>query len=56
VAVICVGEDNLFGHPHEEIVDRLGKRLSEDKIYLTSEDGTITFTTDGQRLWVETEQ
>jgi len=56
VAVICVGEDNLFGHPHEETVDRLGERLSEDKIYLTSEDGTITFTTDGQRLWVETEQ
>jgi competence protein ComEC len=56
VAVISVGENNLFGHPDEETMDRLGERLSEDKIYLTSQHGTITFTTDGQRLWVEVEE
>jgi len=56
VAVISVGEDNLFGHPDKETMDRLGERLGEDKIYLTSQDGTITFTTDGQRLWVEMER
>jgi len=27
--------------------------VDEDKIYLTSESGTIEFTTDGERLWVE---
>jgi competence protein ComEC len=56
VAVISVGGDNLFGHPNQETMDRLRERLSEDKIYLTSEQGTITFTTDGQRLWVEVER
>jgi hypothetical protein len=34
---------------------KLTERLGEDGIYLTSERGTITFTTDGKKLWVETE-
>jgi competence protein ComEC len=54
-AVICVGEDNRFGHPTDEVMARLTERVGEDNIYLTS-DGTVTFTTDGERLWVETEQ
>jgi len=29
--------------------------MGEDTVYLTSERRTITFTTDGERLWVETE-
>ena len=39
-----------------EGMDRLDERLDENYIYLTSENGTITFTTDGERLWVETEE
>jgi competence protein ComEC len=54
VAVICVGKGNLFGHPHQDTLDKLDEKLSEDKIYLTSEHGTITFVTDGERLWIET--
>jgi competence protein ComEC len=56
VAVICVGEDNPFGHPNEETLARLREKVSEDRIYLTSEHGSITFTTDGERLWVEIER
>ena len=56
VAVICVGQDNRFGHPHQETLDKLEEKLGEDKIYRTSDNGTITFTTDGERLWVRTEK
>ena len=55
VAVISVGADNPFGHPSNEVMARLNERIGEDRIYLTSESGTITFTTDGETLWVETE-
>jgi competence protein ComEC len=56
VAVISVGADNKFGHPSQWVVARLEEMLGEDKIYLTSEHGTITFTTDGEKLWVKTER
>jgi competence protein ComEC len=52
VAVICVGADNSFGHPRLEILQSLTDRLGEDNVYRTDEDGTIEFTTDGDRLWV----
>ena len=51
VAVVCVGE-NTFGHPSSEVTERLENTLGEGKTYLTW-DGTVTFTTDGKRLWVE---
>ena len=51
VAVISVGE-NDFGHPTQEVLDRLAGRLGADNIYRTDEDGTIEFITDGRRLWV----
>jgi len=54
VAVISAGADNPFGHPGEEVMGRLSESLGEGSIYLTAEDGTVTFTTDGDRLWVET--
>jgi len=52
VAVISVGEDNPFGHPSPEVVERLIDRLGEDNVYRTDEDGTIEFITDGERLWL----
>jgi len=51
VAVISVGE-NTFGHPDSGTLDR----LSGIDVYRTDERGTITFSTDGERLWVETER
>lgn len=56
VAVISVGADNRFGHPADEVMQRLVDWVGDGNIYLTSERGTITFTTDGERLWVETER
>jgi competence protein ComEC len=55
VVVICVGADNPFGHPHPDVLERLVDRLGEDNVYRTDEDGTIEFITDGERLWVQTD-
>jgi len=56
VAVISVGADNKFGHPSDEVMDRLKEKLGSENIYRTDECGTIEFTTDGKRLWVEVER
>jgi competence protein ComEC len=52
VAVISVGEENPFGHPSAEVIDRLEQRLGAENIYRTDEHHTIEFITDGERLWV----
>lgn len=49
VAVISVGEKNAFGHPGEDVL----AKMDEVKLYRTDEDGTVTFTSDGKRLWVD---
>jgi competence protein ComEC len=56
IAVISVGANNTFGHPSEDVVERLRERLGEDSIYLTPENGTIEFITDGEKLWVNAER
>jgi competence protein ComEC len=56
VAVISVGAGNRFGHPSEETIAKLNTYVGEDVVFTTMNQGTITFTTDGERLWVETEQ
>jgi len=53
VAVISCGADNRFGHPDAEVLSRLEDRVGADNIYCTAEHGSIDFTTDGERLWVE---
>jgi len=56
LAVISVGKDNPHGHPSEEVMDRLKKKLGSENIYRTDERGTIEFITDGERLWVKVER
>jgi competence protein ComEC len=53
-AVISCGVDNKFGHPKSEILTRLGKVVGVGNIYRTDRNSTISFTTDGERLWVKT--
>jgi len=53
LAVISVGTDNKFGHPSDEVLERLKERLDPENIYCTDEQGTIEFITNGERLWVE---
>jgi len=52
VCVISVGENNTYGHPNEEVLER----LSGIDLYRTDLNGTIEFTTDGTNLWVKTEK
>jgi len=52
IAVICVGEDNDYGHPHDKIVNRL-KNIGS-KIYRTDKNGTILITSNGKDLNIST--
>lgn len=54
ISVIMVGEDNDYGHPTQEILNRLEKINTE--IYRTDEDGTILITSDGNQCEVQTEK
>lgn len=51
IAVICVGKDNKYGHPHKEVLEML-----EDfglRVLRTDEVGDIEVITDGKGWWVE---
>ena len=49
-AVISLGKDNSYGHPHSETMDRLTGIGAE--IYRTDENGTVSFVTDGETISV----
>ncbi len=45
VAVISCGRGNPYGHPHDEVVERLNRK--KIKVYRTDAASSITFLTDG---------
>jgi competence protein ComEC len=47
-AVISVGKDNEYGHPHEETLQAMKDRGI--KVYRTDLSGTIVFTSDGHNI------
>jgi competence protein ComEC len=49
-AVISVGEHSPFGHPHPDVIERY--QSLGVKILRTGQQGTITMSTDGERLEV----
>ena len=53
-AVISLGKDNEYGHPHSQIVERY--EAQGVKIYRTDKSGTITIRTDGKQFAVEEEK
>ncbi|WP_332692800.1 MBL fold metallo-hydrolase [Halalkalibacter lacteus] len=53
VAIYSVREGNSYGHPHDEIVERL-KTMGID-LYGTDVDGHIIVTTDGEQYTVSTD-
>ena len=54
VTVISCGRKNKFGLPHKEVLDKLAR--FKVRVYRTDYQENITFTTDGKRLWIETEK
>ena len=53
-AVISCGEDNSYGHPHREALERLEER--KIPYYRTDLSGTVTIVTDGKKINVEEEK
>lgn len=41
IAIISAGKNNRYGHPHQEVIDRLAKK--NIKTYRTDEHGAITY-------------
>ena len=52
LAVISVGQTSVFGHPHRDVVERW--KTSGAQVLTTGKSGTITVSTDGRDLSVET--
>ena len=51
-AIISAGKYNSFGHPHNEVIERLNALPT--KILRTDLNGAIIFTTDGYSMQVQT--
>jgi len=54
IAVIQVGEDNRYGHPHPEVLNLL--EANEVEIYRNDIHGDIVVKTDGHQYWTEVAQ
>jgi competence protein ComEC len=52
LAIVSAGARNRFGHPHPEVLGRY--RALGVELRRTDRDGTVTVSTDGQRIWVST--
>ena len=50
-ALISAGEDNRYGHPHPDTVERLKDRGCS--IYTTAQNGAVTITTDGKKMEIQ---
>lgn len=51
ISIISCGEKNSYGHPHEELVNRLIEQGST--IYMTKSLGAITIETDGRTMKIK---
>ena len=53
-AVISVGEDNIYGHPHDQTIQKLTN--ADAQIYRTDQSGDITFYIEDNKINVKTEK
>lgn len=53
-AVIMCGENNEYGHPHEETISKLND--ADVSYYITSQTGTVVMETDGETIQISTEK
>ena len=53
-AVISCGKDNMYGHPHENLLSRL--RDADVQVFRTDMQGTITCISDGKTVTFQTER
>jgi competence protein ComEC len=52
LTVIQVGADNDYGHPHDEVLERLaGRNVLRNDLH-----GRVHVMSDGRQMWVETER
>ena len=51
-AIVSAGYENVYRHPHQDVVDRFFRRHTE--LLRTDRDGRVTIRTDGRRMEVET--
>ena len=56
VAVISACDDNRFVHPHVETLETLRRLVAPDRLFVASDNGTVEFVTDGERLKVRSER
>lgn len=49
LAIIEVGKDNKYGHPHQEVLDRLANL----EIFQTGRDGDIKILSDGEKFLIK---
>lgn len=50
-AIVSVGEENSYEHPHIEAINRIKKHTNN--IYMTKDVGTIHLTSDGKNIDIE---
>jgi len=49
IALISLGSDNSYGHPHKDVIDRLEEASAF--IYRTDLDGSVVLLSDGIKIW-----
>ena len=54
MAIYSAGKDNPYGHPHEEVIERL--LAASVEVYGTDVHGTVTVVTDGKTYRVSPER